>query len=272
MALTGLGGDENFAGYQRHLGFQLSTLTDRTPFRQMARVARPFVRRMREPRGGNVRVNHAKRFLDAAALSPAHRWQRYQAIAPREQRRMLYRPELAAEIDFDAVDRIGRQYFERAPATDPLDRALYQDLKLYLPDDILALTDRIGMWHSLELRVPFVDHTLVEFCARIPSTLKLARGEKKYLLRRAARPLVPPSVLNHRKQGFASPLAAWLRGSLGDFVRTSLGKTAIERSGVLMPDQVERHLVAHEQRHALNDKQVFAMLMFERWWSRATRA
>jgi asparagine synthase (glutamine-hydrolysing) len=271
VALTGLGGDENFAGYERHLGFNLSLMTDRAPWRQMARVARPFVRGLREPRGGNYRLNHAKRFLDAAGLPPAARWQSYQSIAPQAQRRALYRPEIAAAIDFDGVDRLGRQHFERAPAVDPLDRALYQDLKFYLPDDILALTDRVGMWHSLELRVPFVDHTIVEFCARIPAALKLARGEKKQLLRQAARPLVPASVLDHRKQGFASPMAMWLRGSLGGFVKTSLRREAIERSGVLMPDQVERHLTRHAERLALNDKQIFAMLMFERWWTRTKR-
>ncbi len=268
VALTGLGGDENFAGYERHLGFRLSTLIDRTPFRQMARAARPLVHSLREPRGGHYRINHAKRFLEAAGLSPSHRWQSYQAIAAQEERRTLYRPEVASEIDFDAVDRIGRKYFEEAAATDPLDRALYQDLKFYLPDDILALTDRVGMWHSLELRVPFVDHTLVEFCARIPASLKLAHGEKKHLLRRAARPLVPASVLNHRKQGFGSPMSMWLRGSLKDFVATSLHTSNIDRSGVLVPAQVQRHLVAHEERRALNDKQIFAMLMFERWWKR----
>jgi asparagine synthase (glutamine-hydrolysing) len=268
VALTGLGGDENFAGYERHLGFQLSTLTDRAPWRQLARAARPVVRSLREPRGGNYRINHAKRFFEASSLAPASRWQSYQAIAPQAQRRAMYRPEIASAIDFDAVDRMGRQYFEDAPAIDPLDRALYQDLKCYLPDDILALTDRVGMWHSLELRVPFIDHTLVEFCARIPPDLKIVRGQKKHLLREAARPLLPASVLNHRKQGFASPMAAWLRGSLKEFVGKALRPSEIERSGVLVPAAVQGQLEAHDDRRALNDKQIFAVLMFQRWWTR----
>jgi asparagine synthase (glutamine-hydrolysing) len=268
VALTGLGGDENFAGYERHLGFQLSTLTDRAPWRQLASAARPLVHSLREPRGGNYRINHAKRFFEASSLSPAFRWQSYQAIAPQAQRRAMYRPEVAAAIDFDAVDRMGRQYFEEAPAADPLDRALYQDLKFYLPDDILALTDRVGMWHSLELRVPFIDHTLVEFCARIPPALKIVRGEKKHLLREAARPLLPASVLNHRKQGFASPMAMWLRGSLKEFVGGALRPSEIERSGVLMPAAVQSQLAAHDERRSLNDKQIFAFLMFQRWWAR----
>lgn len=268
VALTGLGGDENFAGYERHLGFQLSTLLDRAPWRQVMTAAGPLVRTLRESGGGHNRINHLKRFITAAGLAPAHRWQSYQATAPQQQRRTMYQPDIASAIDFDAVDRMGRQYFERAPASEPLDRALYQDLKFYLPDDILALTDRVGMWHSLELRVPFVDHTLVEFCARIPASLKIARGKKKHVLREASRPLLPPSVLDHRKQGFGSPMAMWLRGSLNGFVQSSLRPVEIERSGVLQPARVQQQLTAHTERRAMNDKQIFSVLMFERWWKR----
>jgi asparagine synthase (glutamine-hydrolysing) len=101
--------------------------------------------------------------------------------------------------------------------------------------------------------------------------LKLAHGEKKHLLRRAARPLVPASVLNHRKQGFASPMAAWLHGPLTGYVQSALAPAAIARSGVLQPETVAGHVRAHAERRALNDKQIFAMLMFERWWTRNGR-
>lgn len=273
VALTGLGGDENFAGYERHLGFGLSVLAERAPWRGMMRMARPFVKTLRESKGGHYRINHLKRFVEANDLPQAQRWQSYQAIATRDERRALYQPQIAREIDFDAVDQIGSLYFESAKAVDPLDRALYQDIKFYLPDDILALTDRVGMWHSLELRVPFVDHTLVEFCARIPASLKLklARGEKKHLLRRAAAPVLPKSVLDHRKQGFAAPLAMWLRGSLRGYVEACLSSAEIARSGVLVPAEVARHMAAHQARRSLNDKLIFSVLMFERWWRRHQR-
>jgi asparagine synthase (glutamine-hydrolysing) len=266
VVLTGLGGDENFAGYERYLGFRLSTMADRQPLRQLTRMARPFVHALREPEGGSYRINHIKRFMEAANLPPARRWQRYQASLAPAQQRTLFQPEVASQVDFEEVCRMGRRYYETAPATDPLDRALYQDLKFYLPDDILALTDRVGMWHSLELRVPFIDHTFVEFCARIPSTLKLMRGEKKFLLREAARPLLPPSVLTHRKQGFASPMAMWLRGSMRSYVHEFLGSKAIKKSGVLSPVHVAEQLDAHDARRSLNDKTIFSTLMFERWW------
>ena len=201
MLFRSLGGDEAFAGYERYLGFRLSETAPRAPWRLLLRAAAPLVNALREESGGHYRVNHLKRFVAAAGLPPSERWQRYHALFPSADRRALYRPAIASQIDFEAVDRAGRRYYEQCDAADPLDRALYQDIKMYLPDDILALTDRVGMWHSLELRVPFIDHTLLEFCARLPSALKLRRGQKKYLLRRAARQHVPESVLNHRKQG-----------------------------------------------------------------------
>lgn len=265
VALTGLGGDEAFAGYERYLGFRLSVMAAASPWKQMLQAVSPLARALREERGGHYRINHMKRFVAAAGLPPAERWQSYHAIWPAAERRLLYRPDIAREIDFEAVDRAGRRYFEQCDAADPLDRALYQDIKMYLPDDILALTDRVGMWHSLELRVPFVDHTLLEFCARIPSGLKIRRGKKKYLLQEAAKAAVPPSILNHRKQGFASPMAAWLRGDLQPLLARELSPAAIDGDGILRSEAVRALVTAHEERRSLNNKQLFALLMFQRW-------
>lgn len=268
VALTGLGGDEAFAGYERYLGFRLSVLASAAPWKQMIQSVSPLARALREEQGGHYRVNHLKRFVAAAGLPPAERWQSYHAVWPAAERRALYAADIAREIDFEAVDEAGRRYFNGCDAADPLDRALYQDIKMYLPDDILALTDRVGMWHSLELRVPFVDHTLLEFCARIPSGMKIRRGTKKYMLQEAARAFVPPSVLSHRKQGFASPMASWLRGDLKPLVDRELSAAAIDEGGVLRSDTVRALVTSHEERRSLNNKQLFALLMFQRWTRR----
>jgi asparagine synthase (glutamine-hydrolysing) len=268
VALTGLGGDENFAGYERYLGFKLSLAADWFPLRQLALAARPVAMLLREPHGGGHWVNHLKRFLGAVDRPPHLRWQQYQALFTQADRRALYQPEIAREVDFDAVDRAGWMHFERAAANHPLDRALYQDIKMYLPDDILALTDRIGMWHSLELRVPFTDHLLVEFCARLPVSAKLRGTQKKVLLRRAGQRFLPSSVLNHRKQGFASPLATWLRAGMAPFAEAMLSAGNVQRGGVLVPSMVAEYLDAHRERRQRNDKQIFAMIMFQRWWQR----
>jgi len=268
VVLTGLGGDENFAGYERHLGFQLSASADGFPWRQLARTASPVVQRLHDGSRRHPRLNHVKRFLAAAQLPPSQRWQRYQALFTREERTALYEPAIAREIDFDAVDAVGTRYFDAAPAEAPLDRALYQDFKTYLPDDILALTDRVGMSHSIEARVPFLDHVLVEFCARLPVPMKIRLTEKKALLRRVARQYVPSSVLNHPKQGFGSPMAAWLRCGLRSYAENSLSGPMLDRTGVLKRSAVAQLLTEHREGREVNDRRIFAMLVFQRWMIR----
>src|SRR5207249_385880 len=118
VALTGLGGDEAFAGYERYLGFRLSEIAARQPLRLLLRAASPLVNALREESGGHYRVNHLKRFVAASGLPAAERWQRYQALFPASIRRSLYHPAIAREIDFDLVERAGRRYYDACDAAD----------------------------------------------------------------------------------------------------------------------------------------------------------
>ena len=152
-----------------------------------------------------------------------------------------------------------------------LDRAFYQDLHTYLPEDLLALSDRLSMAHSLELRVPFVDHKLMEFCATIPAHLKIHGLEKKYLLKKAAKRYLPGEVLNHRKQGFASPMASWLRNDLREYVRDTLAKGPLSTHGLFNWDTVNALMEEHMDRRESHDKQIFTLLMFQKWFEGAGR-
>ncbi|MCB1182874.1 asparagine synthase (glutamine-hydrolyzing) [bacterium] len=272
VIMTGLGGDENFAGYERYLGFRFSELYRRVPGFLRQGVIRPVVNALKEEKGGHYRINHLKRFVAAGELDLARRWQSYICVRPQAERRRLYAPEIAAQIDFDRVDSLGWEHFERLGEGDALDRALYQDINMYLPEDILALSDRVGMAHSLELRVPLIDHVLVEFCAKIPSELKIKGTEKKHLLRRAARGIVPDSVLDHRKQGFASPMAAWLRGDLRPMVDRMLAPEVLRGDGLFDPAFVGGAVDDHLARRQLNDKLLFALLAFQTWWRDGARS
>lgn len=139
---------------------------------------------------------------------------------------------------------------------------------MYLPDDILALTDRVGMHHSLELRVPFVDHEVVEYCARIPSALKIRGLNKKHLLKKASGKLLPKSVIDHRKPRFCSPMAAWLRGDLKPLVAEALDQRRVAREGIFAPEAVARLERNHFERNQFNDKIIFSLLVFDRWLTR----
>jgi asparagine synthase (glutamine-hydrolysing) len=266
VALSGLGGDELFAGYERYLGLVLSTSYDRIPGFVKSSIIEPVVNRLPELKNGNYTVNHLKRFVRSAKFPPAERYQDYVSIFPGAERRSLL-PSLNESLREE--DQL--MYFSNA-RMGLLDKALNQDIHTYLPEDILALSDRLSMWHSLELRVPFVDHKLVEFCAAMPASLKIRGREKKVLLRRAARGVLPNAVLDHRKQGFAAPMAAWLRGDLKEYVADSLSVSAVARHGFLDANYVQTVLEDHWNRRELNDRKIFSILMFQRWLDSALAA
>jgi asparagine synthase (glutamine-hydrolysing) len=266
VALSGLGGDELFAGYERYLGLVLSSSYDKLPGFVKTSIIGPLVNRLPELKNGHYTINHLKRFVRSSKFPPAERYQSYVSIFGGEERRSLL-PGLNGFANGD----VNLEYFSNS-RMGLLDQALNQDIHTYLPEDILALSDRLSMWHSLELRVPFVDHQLVEFCAAMPASLKIRGREKKVMLRRAARGVLPDAVLNHRKQGFAAPMAAWLRGDLKEYVADSLSTSMVARHGLLDPKYVHGLLHEHWTRRELNDRKIFSVLMFQRWLDTAVAA
>lgn len=263
VALTGLGGDELFGGYERYLGLKMSALCARIPAGVHHRIIRPLVDRLPERRDGHYTVNHVKRFFRSAHLPAARRYQDYVAVFTDGFKRNLCRPGT-----LDGGSGPNHDLFDDAHASDLVDRALYQDFHTYLPDDILALSDRLSMQCGLELRVPFLDHPLVEFCATIPSSLKIRATTKKYLLKKTARPYLPPEILAHRKQGFASPMAAWLRTDLRSYVRDTLSPKRLARHDLFDPSVVQSLLDAHDARRESCERQLFALVMFQKWHER----
>ena len=269
VALSGLGGDELFAGYERYSGVLLSQYYSRLmPGALHRKVINPLVQRLPEPAHGGDRVNHAKRFAASVMLSPAERYLGFVSTVTKEERRKLFHPEIAGQIDFDATGRMITDLYERCDAPDDLNRALYVDMKTYLPEDILALSDRLSMWHSLEVRVPLVDHRLVELSARLPARYKINLSRKKILLKQLASRRLPPEVISHRKQGFESPMAAWLRTDLADYARDILGQTRLGANGLFDNSYVSAKLEEHWSGSHKNNKILFSLIMFQEWYER----
>jgi asparagine synthase (glutamine-hydrolysing) len=167
---------------------------------------------------------------------------------------------------FQRIEDLMLEYFHTENATDPMDRVFYLDMKTWLPEDILACTDRTSMWHSLEVRVPFLDHKLVEFCATIPNGLKVKGREKKYLLKRAVSNLLPPGVINHRKQGFDSPMTKWLQTDLKPFVLDVLGNKNLSKHGLFNIETVNTILSEHFNRVEIHDKLIWSLIVFQIWY------
>ena len=269
VAISGLGGDELFGGYERYTGVVLGEAYGRmVPQFLHRRLVQPLVRRLPEPGTGGDRINHIKRFADAALKDPAERYLGFVSTIGPQARRRLYAPDVAAGIDFDATGAIVTEPYRRCDAADDLSRALYADMKTYLPEDILALSDRLSMWHSLEVRVPLVDHELVELSARLPTRYKLNWRKKKILLRRIAGNRLPDSVMGHRKQGFESPMAAWLRRDLAGYAKEVLGPGRLGKTGIFNAEYVDAALAEHQSGRSKNNKLLFSLMMFGHWYER----
>lgn len=266
VALSGLGGDEAFAGYERYLGFQIRSMYNWLPLGMRQRWLPGIVDRIPERSDGHYTINHLKRFVRAGSLPDDVAYYRFLTIIDEQRCRSLLRGGTRLAPYFDACRDHITGFFNSANAgSESMNRVYYCDIKTYLPDDILCVTDRMSMQHALEVRVPFIDHKLLEFCATIPPEMKMKWLRKKYLLKKAMRPLLPGEVLDHRKQGFVGPMTQWLKNDLKQFTLDKLSPQNVEAIGVLRHAEVARILDEHFSGRQIHDTLIWAMLVFQRW-------
>ncbi|MCI0426447.1 MAG: asparagine synthase (glutamine-hydrolyzing) [Nitrospiraceae bacterium] len=260
VALSGLGADELFGGYERYMGLQLGESFQRIP-RVFRRAAVMLLESLPIGNGMSNWPDRIKRFLAAGELSLPDRYRSF--IAAFLDARSILHPDVNASLR----SRTSRydEVVNALAVDDPLNFGLFADLYLYLPDDLLPLSDRMSMAHSLEIRVPFLDHRLVEFVARMPSHFKVRGLQKKYLFRKAIGPWLPPEHFTQPKQGFSVPLTAWLRGSLRPIVE-DLAYGHQWRSSPWLNHSVVEQLVREHLSGAVNhESRLWAVICFREW-------
>ncbi|BBO67253.1 asparagine synthetase B [Desulfosarcina alkanivorans] len=269
VALSGLGGDEAFGGYERYLGLKLRNTYNLLPLLLRQQLLPLLVNMLPERADGHYTINHLKRFVRAGALPEDIAYYRFLTIIEEEKCKALLNNNGRMASGFSAnLERMVSLFNSKEAGGnrgDLLNRAFYCDLKTYLPEDILCVTDRMSMHHSLEVRVPFIDHKIIELCAKIPSNLKIKASQKKYLLKKAVRPLLPDQVIDHRKQGFVGPMTQWLKKDLKKFTLDMLSKENIETVGVLNHAVVQDIVKSHFEGKEIHDTLIWAMLVFQRW-------
>jgi asparagine synthase (glutamine-hydrolysing) len=262
VALTGIGGDELFAGYRRHLGLLAAEQYGRLPAR-VRRMVAAAAAQLREPRNGGLGVNRLKRFLRAGDGTTPDRF--FALLTRLSDVPDLYAPELGRHVRTDgALERVRHLYAEGGEPRG-LAAALYLDYKTFLPDDILALSDRLAMAHSLEVRVPLVDHVLIERVFPLPDRLKVGWWRGKRLLRGALKDRLPEEHFSAPKRGFIGPTAAWLRHELRDMLLEELSAQRIRRLGYFEPTVVARLLDDHISRRQNREGVLWALLCFSSW-------
>lgn len=273
VVLSGLGGDELFGGYERYLGMHLSEYyRSLVPGACQRLLVGPLLSLIPETRRTSRMLNHMKRFSAASHLPPAERYLGFVSALSLDERRRLFSPAMHDQIDFQQTDEYILAPFRASDGATLVERAMVTDIKTYLPDDILALSDRLSMWHSLEVRVPLVDHQLVELCGRMPAPYKVSMLEKKRLLRRLASRLLPHSVVAHRKQGFESPMGGWIRHELREYAEDILSPARVDQSGCFDPGFVRQKLDDHLRHRNDESKFLFSMIMFQEWFERKGEA
>jgi asparagine synthase (glutamine-hydrolysing) len=261
VALSGDGGDEIFAGYDRY-GINLR----RRAFERIPGWARAVYREQVFPmlpqnmRGRrlsySVSLPWRERYVDSISFIPT--FERDIPLLSDEFRAILRtsgNPENAMY-----------RYFDQAPTKDPISEMLYVDTKTYMVGDILTKVDRMSMATSLEVRVPLLDHQFVEWVTGLPVEWKLRGGQQKYILRKLAERVgVPLEVLNRPKQGFALPLVHWIRNELRDLILTVLLEPRTLQRGYFNPEGVKRLLDEHFRGRRDHSAGIWRLLIFELW-------
>jgi asparagine synthase (glutamine-hydrolysing) len=265
VALSGLGGDELSAGYQRYLGMQLAEHYRRVPEILREGVARRLVEAMPEPLKGMQAVDQAKRFVRHAALPWLERFYAFSSPMDRNHRAALYTPALKTRVDLDSAMALMQRLAGEQPDADQVNRMLCIDLQSYMVDDLLAVADRASMAASLEVRVPYLDHSLVEFMAGVPGSLKIRGLQKKHFLRAAFQHDLPREILNRKKSGFSLPVARWLREDLGGLLEDTLSDSRLKRDGLFDPAAVAGLRREHYSRTRDRSSVLWALLMFHLW-------
>lgn len=267
VMLSGMGGDEVFAGYPRQMAMNIAGAFD--PIPQMIR--RPLMKTVASVLPGGLPgkltapLRNAKKFARSAAMNFEERYLGFGTYFTNEAKQKLYSSDLKnLSKEFDAY-KYHRAYFDRVKHAAPLNRILYVDLKTFLPCLNLETTDKTSMAATLEVRVPFLNVELMELSARMPADLKLKGIKRKYILKRAAEKLLPKEIVWRKKAGFGAPIRSWLRGALKPMVDDLLSEETIKKRGLFDAKEVRRVIDANLSGKEDFNLQVFQLLTLELW-------
>lgn len=266
VVLAGEGGDELFAGYDTYKAYQVARFYRKVPKFIRDRLVKNIVRGL--PASGK-RLSFefkAKKFISGIDYPPEISnfiW--WGAYGPAEKDK-LFTADILEKLSEDPFAPISF-HLGNCSTEETVSRLGYLDLKLFLQDDLLVKTDRMSMANSLEIRVPFLDHTFVEYAATIPSSLKLKGLTTKHILKKAMTPYLPPKILTRKKIGFDIPLGVWIRNELKDFVTDVLSPANLNKHRFFNQATIEKLLKEHFQGAHNHRQLLWPLIIFQFWYN-----
>ncbi|HHH39987.1 MAG TPA: amidotransferase 1, exosortase A system-associated [Sedimenticola sp.] len=263
VVLSGDGGDENLAGYRR---YRWHTYEERMRALLPAAIRRPLfglLGRVYPKADWAPKVLRAKSTFEALARDSLEGYLHSVSLLSNGMRDDLFSGRLKRELQGYRAIEVFRRHAREAPTDHPLSLVQYLDIKTYLPGDILTKVDRASMAHALEVRVPLLDHPLVEWMASLPPDLKLRGREGKYIFKKALEPMLPRDILYRPKMGFAVPLGSWFRGPLRTRVRESILGSTLADTGLFDERCLNRLVQQHQSGVRDFSTPIWTLMMFE---------
>ncbi|MCB2185620.1 MAG: asparagine synthase (glutamine-hydrolyzing) [Deltaproteobacteria bacterium] len=264
VVLSGEGGDEIFCGYDRFKADKVGHMLDMVPL--LAQGAHGLSRMLKDRPQKKGAVNIIKRFLDGAILPPEGMHLRWQYFLAPGQAEALFNDQVRREVSFDTFAPV-RNILSSCHTSDRLNREVYADIRLFMADSVLMKVDKMSMSTSLEVRVPFLDHEVIELTAGMPGWFKLKGFTTKYILREAIRGLVPDRVVDRGKQGYSLPVKNLLRGQLRPLMEDLLTKSPLV-TDFMSPATVRRMMDEHLNEVANHNHVLWALMNAALWHRR----
>ena len=265
VALSGLGGDELFAGYERYVGIKIAGLYRNLPHFLRHNIIEKAVSFLSDSKSGSNFTQRLKRFVNYGKYPAEHMYYNLISCYDNNARNAFFSSEFISHIDINRPFQNFHDLFSHPTNLDDIERALFVDFHMYLPNDLLTMTDRMSMAHSLETRVPFLDFEIIDFAKRLPIGLKLKRYQKKYLFKESFKGLLPDSILHRQKKGFSVPLVLWFRDELANYMKEVFDHKKLDQIGLFSVEKIDAMLKLHVSGKENYFSQIWALFVFMKW-------
>jgi len=267
VVLSGDGADELFAGYPTYRADKILGYYQKLPGFLKKNLIPALVERLPVSEKRMSLDFKAKRFVEGGLLSLEEAHYSWRQIFSKEEKKNILKHEFRKGLSSNSFN-IYQRFYQISQHWDTLDRHLYADTKVWLADSILSKVDLMSMAHSLEVRVPFLDHTLVEFAATIPSDFKLKKFQEKSILKKTVHRHVPSQVIQRSKAGFNIPIGKWLRNELKDFMMDVLRSSHVQSNEFLDANYIQNLISDHLSFKKDNGYKLLSLLHFCLWYDK----